>query len=158
MTGRPDIAPLQATLTELLAATAAGRVTLRIDRPEAGWHVDEPAVEALAPDVPSIKGTPGLDQRSLATVAHIDRTRRILVQDDCRGADPAPPPALLDVYGVRAQMLAPIVEDGTMTGWISVHDTTRPRTWEAADVDAIAHAVELVAAALEDPASGRSPR
>jgi maleate isomerase len=144
------LSAVQETLADLLEATRASRVTLRIDRPELGWHVDEPAAEALAPGVKSIRGTPGLDQRSLPTVRHIDRTRRILVQEDCDGADPAPPAALIEIYGVRAQMLAPLVEHGELNGWVSVHDTAGARDWQGSDVDALSKAAQALASALRE--------
>ncbi|MFD4975764.1 GAF domain-containing protein [Streptomyces sp. NPDC058424] len=56
------------------------------------------------------------------------RTRRVLMQDDCQTANPSPPQALLDAYQVRAQMLAPIVRDGRVVGWLSFHSRD-PRRW-----------------------------
>ncbi len=70
--------------------------------------------------------------------------RRPLVQDDCSNAEPAPPQELIEFYGVRAQMLGPLVRDGLVIGWISVHDTTGPREWSEKDVDALRDAIERV--------------
>jgi hypothetical protein len=43
------------------------------------------------------------------------------VQEDCSTADPAPPPELIELYGVRAQMVAALVGDDGLIGVISVH-------------------------------------
>jgi hypothetical protein len=63
-----------------------------------------------------------------------DRTtnRRVLVQPHFSEA-PFPPPALVEVYGVNAQILAPILDGEALVGWVSVHSTHPARgpttTW-----------------------------
>jgi len=37
-------------------------------------------------------------------------------------------------------MLQPVVRDGRMIGWISVHQVGQPRAWSEADVAALARA------------------
>ena len=61
----------------------------------------------------------------------IEQHRRTLVQPDFATA-PKPPQALVDVYGVRAQMLAPVQHGADMVGWLSVHSLAE-RVWTAAD-------------------------
>ena len=51
-------------------------------------------------------------------------------------ANPEPPRALIDVYGVRAQMLGPVEDSGTLAGWLSAHSTTE-RDWTADDLRAL---------------------
>ncbi|MFC5834423.1 GAF domain-containing protein [Nonomuraea insulae] len=123
---------------QLLEATRADRITLRLDGD--GLHVDLPAAEARRTGVRSLLGEAGLDQRALATVRWLDAERRLLVQPGFTG-DPMPPQELIDVYGVRAQMLGPLVKDGEMYGWLSVHSLT-PREWTAGDQAALAQAIE----------------
>ncbi|MET0701281.1 MAG: aspartate/glutamate racemase family protein [Mycobacterium sp.] len=147
-------ARLQTVTDDLRGATRADRTTLRIDLPEAGCSVNTCAAESCAPTVRSIRRDPSLPQRDLETVQWIDRHRTVLVQPDF-SVKPFPPQALRDFYGVRAQMLAPIVRAGEMVAWLSVHSLTE-RPWSHADQQALAAAVRQVDEALtgtqRDPA------
>ena len=128
-------------LQRLLDQTDASRVTVRLDLPKHKFQVDDVAAEARKPKVLSLKGETSLDQRKLFTVMWIDRERRLLVQSDLRNADPAPPVELIRVYGTTAQMLGPIVRNGTMVGWISVHCNDGPRDWKPEDIFQLEQAV-----------------
>lgn len=132
---------------ELLAATGADRTTLRVDVPAHDLQVDLTAAEALRPGSRSIRREGSLDQRRLNTVEWLEAHRVDLVQPDFHG-DPHPPQALIDVYGVHAQMLGPVQCDGDMTGWLSVHSLTE-RPWREQDIAALdaarAQAEEIVA-------------
>lgn len=136
--------PFQDILEELLESTAASRTTLRPDLPDRRLHVDRVAAEAVAPGVRSIAEDGSIDQRALPTVRFLEEERRTLVQNDCSNADPSPPPALIEFYGVKAQMLEPIVRDEHLLGWISVHYTPGPREWSEGDIGALSRAVERV--------------
>jgi maleate isomerase len=137
----------QHALEDLLSATGADRTTLRIDLPEHGMDVDLTAGEAVAPGVRSIRRDGSLDQRRLNTVQWLERHRRPLVQPHFR-ADPTPPDALITVYGVNAQMLAPIERGGELVGWLSVHSLSE-REWGEADQNALTEATRRVHEALE---------
>jgi pimeloyl-ACP methyl ester carboxylesterase len=131
----------QAIIEELRVDTAASRTTLRLDTPAMNF----PAVaEALAPGVKPIKHDYSLDQRGAATAQYILEKRKPLVQDDCAIADPAPPRALMDIYDVKAQMVAPVQNGSAVLGWVSVHYNQGPRHWSEDDVAALAHCVELL--------------
>jgi maleate isomerase len=75
-------------------------------------------------------------------VEWLERHRTPLVQPHFH-AVPRPPQALVDVYGVHAQMLSPVVRDGEMTGWISAHSLDE-REWTEHDTTALAAATERV--------------
>ncbi|WP_223205874.1 maleate cis-trans isomerase family protein [Streptomyces xanthii] len=135
-------AEVQSVLTGLLSATGADRTTFRVDLPAHGLHVDLTAGEALGEGVRSIRRDASLDQRRLNTVEWLEAERRALVQPHFRDA-PNPPQALIDVYGVNAQMLSPVQTGGAMTGWISVH-SMRERAWSAADQEALAAATAVL--------------
>jgi GAF domain-containing protein len=141
-----------AILEGLLRATDASRTTLRLDLAEAGFHVDDPAAEARQPDINALTGVTSLDQRALDTVRWMEKHRELLVQEKCEGADPAPPQALIEVYGVKAQMLGPIVRDGEMIGWISVHENRHTRRWSEQEIAALRGAVDQVHRALDGTA------
>lgn len=138
---------LQEIAEELLATTSASRTTIRVDRPGAVFPV---VAEALAPGVRSIKDETAMDLRGAATFKYLQRELRSLVQSDCL-ADPesAPPPELLDLYGVRAQVLAPLVRDGRLAGIVSVHYADGPREWGEADVAAAERAAERALGELQ---------
>lgn len=138
------MARIQAVLQELASQTRASRVTLRLDAPRCGWDVDGVAVEIVAPGIRALTPDRSLHQRQLATVRHLETHRQILVQSNCRTDTVAPPPELIEIYGVQAQMLAPLVWHDTVLGWISVHYNAGPRTWTQEEVRQLAAATTSV--------------
>lgn len=133
---------LGGVLAQLRDATGALRTTLRIDLPAYDFHVDLAVAEALAPGARSLLAEGSMDQRAAPTARWLERERRLLVQPDFDAADPRPPPALIAAYGVQAQMLGPILSDGRLAGWISVHSERRRERWTGAEIAALEHAAE----------------
>jgi 3-oxoacyl-[acyl-carrier protein] reductase len=151
-------ARLDAILAALRDATGAARVTFRVDLPERGIDCNDVAAEAIAAGVKSLRGQTAIDQRAAGSIRWLDANKRPLVQDDLSGrVEPAPPPQLMSVFGVTAQMLGPVVRGDMLTGWISVHVETGPRHWTEADVKALETAVENVQRELDggDAPQGR---
>lgn len=144
---------LTARLNEIVGAlreeVGASRVTLRLDSTEHGFHVGDVAAEALAPGITSLRGQTSIRQRESPTVQWLERERRPLVQNDLRGADPAPPRALTDIYGTTAQMLGPIFRSAWLMGWVSVHYNGGAREWRPAEVTALERTVAAVQQALD---------
>jgi GAF domain-containing protein len=136
----------QTTIENLLQRTGASRTTLRLDRPEGFFPV---VAEALAPGVRSIADDSTIDLRASATFRSLDQERELLIQSDLLAADPAPPAELIELYGARAQMLAPVVRDDALAGIVSVHYSPGPRTWTNEDVAALEEAVDQVLAELD---------
>ena len=130
----------QPIVDDLLAATGASRITLRLDTPGDNFPV---VAEALAPGVASIREG-RLDQRNALTARRLMETLDVLVQSDTLAADPPPPPELIQHYGTLAQMLGPIVADGVVIGWLSVHENRGPREWEPGEVAALRVAMARV--------------
>ncbi len=128
-------------LEGLLRKTKASRTTLRLDVPEHGFHVNGVVAEALEPGVKSIAAETSLQQRKSQTAGYLERTRTMLVQNDCENADPKPPKELMQIYGTKAQMVAPVVRDEVMVGWVSVHYNVSPREWSSEDKAALEAAV-----------------
>ena len=128
-------------LEGLRKKTRASRTTLRLDVPERGFHVNGVVAEALEPGVKSIAAETSMQQRKNETAIHLDKTRTMLVQNDCENADPKPPNALMQIYGTKAQMVAPVVRGGDMVGWVSVHYNVSPREWSSEDKAALEAAV-----------------
>jgi maleate isomerase len=135
---------LNRILADLLRTTDASRTTIRLDLPQFGFHVDDPAGEARTDEAPALSGQTALDQRSLATVRWLEINKFSLIQSDCANADPAPPEALMNFYGVKAQMLGPIIRDDKLVGWISVHENRATRQWSETDVDHLTSALHQV--------------
>ncbi|MFJ6562057.1 GAF domain-containing protein [Streptomyces sp. NPDC091412] len=140
-------ARFQEVLADLLAATGADRTTFRVDLPEHGLHVDLTAGEEHREGVRSIRRDASLDQRRLNTVEWLERNRTPLVQPHFE-AIPHPPQALIDVYGVHAQMLGPVERDGALAGWLSVH-SMEERGWSDADTAALSAATARIHSALD---------
>jgi GAF domain-containing protein len=139
-----SMAACEAELERLLIETGASRTTLRMEADD-GWL---PVVgEALGEGVGSLRGV-AIDVRSAATFQALDRDRGLLVQDDLTTSDPPPPPELIEVYGAKAQMLAPLERDGRVVGVISVHEARGPRPWRQSDRDALIRATAAIAAEL----------
>ena len=103
------------------------------------------AAEALAPGVRTLRDDTSITNlREVPTVRFLDEERRLLVQNDCLTADPAVPRKLIELYGVKAQMLGPLVREDDLIGVISVHHNLGPREWSARDIEALQEAVHRV--------------
>ena len=143
-------APIQEILEDLLRAADASRTTLRLDLSDQDAGLDAVVAEALAPGVRSLRDDTSIrNLRGTSTVRFLEEQRRPLVQNDCLADDLAPPPELIELYGVRAQMLAPIVPEGRLAGVISVHYVPGPRQWSAEDIAALREAAERVQRELD---------
>jgi maleate isomerase len=131
----------QRVLDELLTRTQAGRTTIRVDLPSHGLQVDRVAGESHRQGVRSIRNDGSLDQWAMPTVKWLELHREKLVQNDFATDPPPVSAALVDVYGVRAQMLGPLFMGDRMVGWISIHEVAGPRTWSPADRQALDEAI-----------------
>src|SRR5262245_48683120 len=133
---------IDATLAELLAATDASRVTLRQEAPGDVFPVTH---EALADGTPSIRGlaTPGMSRQPVVLEV---LTGRQVVQDDCLAASDEPHfREMLELYGgLRAQIVTPVVRDGSVVAIVSLHQLGRTRTWTAAEIAAAQAAADRI--------------
>lgn len=135
------IARFNGLIAELREKTNASRTTLRLDVETRGFRVNGVVAEALAPGIKSIAQEVNLQQRKTQTASYLEQHRRILVQNDCLNAELSPPKELMQIYGTKAQMMGPIVRDGKLTGWISVHYNPSTREWTQSDIAALESAV-----------------
>lgn len=141
---------LDTILSELLTATGASRTTIRLDIPELNIDVDDVYAEATNPGVASLRLDSSLNQRSLATVQWLDKHKKLLIQEDCVNAEVPPPQALIGVYGVKAQVLGPLIWEDRLVGWISVHHIPETREWTTRDIDAMTVAMDKAKRLLEN--------
>jgi maleate isomerase len=143
----------QPIMEKLLEATGAGRTTIRLDLTRHGLSVDRVAGEAHRQGIRSIRQDGSLDQWAMPTVHWLNNHHDILVQNDVASDSPPVTPALIEVYGVRAQMLGPLLVKGQMLGWISVHEVGAPRQWTGREISALDQACRAAVAVIEAPGS-----
>lgn len=139
---------LAAIMRRLLEATAASRTTLRIDDARNGFHSDEVLAEALAPGQATMKGERSIRHRAAETAKWLEANRRLLVQNDFSSGGPEAPLPLREVFGVKAQMLAPVIREGRLDGWVSVHLAGTTRVWSASDQAAAERAAAQIVTVL----------
>jgi len=144
------MASFQSIVENLLLETGASRAMLQLAAPGGGL----PSVaEAVTHGARQIRND-GSDGELFEAPAfqQLERENKIVVQDDLERADPPVARALIDRYGARAQVLAPLVHGDRLTGIISVHHALGPRRWEAHDIEAVRKAQAAALAALEERA------
>jgi GAF domain-containing protein len=138
------IAPVTAfedVLAELLEATRASRVTLRRD--VAGESPFPVVAEALAPGVGSLRDERSVHLPTQPVVLEVQAGRQV-VQDDAAAAydDPAFQKMLEAYGGLAAQIVTPVMRDGTLEAIVSVHQLGAPRRWTEGEVAAATRAAE----------------
>lgn len=137
---------LQRLAEALRAETGASRTTVR------GRRGDDPVAllaESLAPGAESMAdGQQPAAITAAPTYLVLSQTRAILVQDDCVNQGPRPPRSMIERYRVRAQMVAPVLDDGQLAGTISVHQQDSVRHWTPADIAALERVQAEVTAVL----------
>ena len=133
------LAKVDVILHTLLRKTNASRTTLRVDLPLLQLGVNAPAAEALAAGVHSIKDKTSLDQRNAVAVKWLEKNRRVFVENDCLNTTPdvAPENEVIGEYGIRSEMVAPILYDDYLIGWVSVHNIRGRHQWTPAEIAAI---------------------
>ena len=83
----------------------------------------------------------------------LSTNRRTFVMEDCLNPwDPevAPESYVIDLYGIRSEMIAGVFRGDAMVGIVSVHFTRGARTWSAEEVAMIESACREVLTILED--------
>jgi maleate isomerase len=138
---------LHEVLDALRKDVNGGRTTVRLDDCGLGFHVDTVAAETLSENVHSIRTQNSLDQKNAAAVKWLEKNRRAFVMNDCLNPwDPevAPEKEVIEIYGIRSEMVAPVIKDGNLVGWVSCHYTQGAREWsddEVARIEAACTAV-----------------
>ena len=133
---------LEDVLRDLLESTRASRVTLRRDLPGEPFPVVE---EVLAPDVGSIREETSVHLPTQPVVLEILRGRQVVQDDSATAFDDPAYRRMLEVYGgLAAQIVTPVVRDGTVEAIVSVHQLGTPRRWTDGEVAAATRAAERV--------------
>jgi maleate isomerase len=136
----------QEIVEKLLEDVGASRVTIRLDRPDAVFPV---AAEAMAPGINSIADATSIDLKAAPTFIFLAEEKRPLIQSDLLDTDVPAPQALIELYGARAQMLAPILRDDELVGIVSVHYAPGVREWTDEDIAALESAAAQARAQLD---------
>ena len=131
---------LDAVMEELRLQTGVSRTTVRMDVPKTNCHVDQVTAESLVFGVPSLRTSTAINIRAVNTMQELERTRRMLIQPNTMEAEIPPPKALVSVYGVKAQMLLPLLQGEEVMGLISVHNIPFPKAWSADEISALEEA------------------
>lgn len=148
---RKQHAVFERVVRTLLIETSASRTTLRLDAPDSSFPV---VAEACAPGIRSMRDVVVPDLSSSGTYEYLMRRKRILIQGDCLKTRLAPPQSAIEEFGLRAQMLAPIVVEDRVVGIISVHQVGETRSWKTNDKAALATATECVRRQLATRSAG----
>jgi len=135
----------------LRVGTGASRTTIRVDLARLGLEVDTVAAESRAAGVRALEGqrTPGA--RDGAAARWLRENRRPFVMEDCLNPwapEVAPEDYVIDLYGIRAEMVCGVFRGDAMVGIVSVHDTHGARAWSDDDVAMIERACDDVRAIL----------
>ena len=141
---------LDAVMDELRVKTIGSRATVRMDVPKVNCHVDQVIAESLAHGVPSLRTSTAINIRAVDTMKELEKTRDVLIQSDTINADIRPPKALMSAYGVRAQLLLPLLYGEEVIGLISVHYIPSIRKWSDDDVSVLKEAGSKVQKILKD--------
>jgi maleate isomerase len=146
----PVLATLDIVMKDLREKTGGSRTTLRMDIPEHNCEVGRVAAESLAPGIPSLRPNTSINQRAIDTMRYMEKTGVALIQPDTINAPVQPPKALMSVYGVKAQMLIPLMVGIGAMAWISVHYVPSPREWSEGDVAALHEAARKTSNILRE--------
>jgi GAF domain-containing protein len=140
----------QSIAEDLLLATGASRATLQLAQAGGGLAF---AGEAVTHGARQIRNDPAQGAPlEAAAFAQLEREKKIVAQDDLARADPPAPPALIERYGARARLLAPLELGGRLAGMITLHHLPGPRPWRAQDLEAVRQAQAAALALLEERA------
>lgn len=137
----------------LRADTGTSRTTIRVDCAPLGLEMETVAAESRDDGVRALEGKRTADVRSGAAPRWLRENRRTFVMEDCLNPwapEVAPEDYVIELYGIRAEMVAGVFRGGDMVGIVSVHYTTGPRAWSDDEVVMIERACEEVRAILDD--------
>lgn len=147
----PVLERLDDVMSDLREKTYGSRTTLRLDCQEWNCNVDRVCAESLKHGVASLRPITSLNQRSLETCKWIQQHGATLIQPDCANSAIKPSRQLMTVYGVRAQMLLPLMDDyDDVVGWISVHYVPSVREWTEREITALYNAGKRVCQILKE--------
>ena len=145
----------QRVIENLLLVTAASRAMLQLARASGGFAIDAEAVQHAQHQIRHHEFDTGTHDAE--TIATLERDREIIVQDDIeRTHSPGSNPQT-GLSGIRARMLAPLIQGGRLVGVISLHHSAESRRWSAQDKNAMLDAQTKILDILTQRASMEAP-
>ena len=131
----------------LLAETGASRVTLRQDLP--GDYRFPVTHEALADEAGSLMHERTVDLRTQPVAIEVGRGRQVVQDDSAAASDDPAFHHMRETYGgLAAQIVTPILVDGSLSAIVSLHVLGEPRAWSDDDAATCRHAAERVRSLL----------
>jgi GAF domain-containing protein len=147
--GDDPVAELERVADRLCRELAASRVTIRLG-PTRNLPI---LAEALDIGVPSLRRESSIDQLAAETVRWVVEHRRVLAVDEAATGIPRTPRAMVEQYGLRSFLIAPVEVDGVFAGSVSVHVNDVARSWTGDDeVVAASAARDVACIAAGEPA------
>jgi maleate isomerase len=139
-------AAIESAACTLRERLGVARVTVRLD-PQSNLRI---VAEARAAGVPSLREERAIDQMATETVRWVVANRRVLVNNDAANEAPRTPQAMIEQFGLRAFMIAPIVVSGSFVGTVSIH-SSETRVWTQQEIDAVSLTAATIGAGLAPP-------
>lgn len=148
---------LQDVVDRLRADTRASRTTIRADFPALGLELEEVAAEARGEGVRTLIGQRTSGVRDGAAVRWLCENRRTFVMEDCLNPwapEVAPEDYVIELYGIRSEMVSGVFRGNDLIGIVSVHYTAGERHWSEDEVAMIERAAGEVRGILDRLDSG----
>ena len=136
----------------LRTGTGASRTTIRVDCEPLGLEMEAVAAESRDSSARALEGQRTPSVREGAAVRWLAKHRRTFVMEDCLDPwDPevAPEDYVIELYGIRSEMVAGVFRGDEMVGIVSVHYTRGARSWSDDDVAMMESACAEVLALLD---------
>jgi len=146
------IAAFRRIADRLRADTGGSRITIRVDCPSLSLEIETVAIESRDDSARALEGQRTPNARESAAVRWLCANRRTFVMDDCLNPwDPevAPEYYVINLYGIRSEMVSGVFRGDILVGVISVHYTKGPRSWRDEEVGMIDAACREVLAVLD---------
>ena len=138
---------LQSIAEQLLLETGASRAMVQVISSQRGPSIEAEAVSHGMRQIRHDGPAADLDKPELfSRLAHDGST---IVQADLERETPAVARPLVERYGVRTRMLAPVMRGGALAAVVSVHDSREARQWSPDDLAALQKAGVAVQAVLD---------
>jgi GAF domain-containing protein len=142
------MASFQTIVEELLLTTGASRAMLQLA--DCGGSFRH-AAEAVRHGARQIRNDVSAHE-GIATqlLQNLGRESGIVAHENIEQSGLANARALMEAYGARAQVLAPLRQGARSVGLLSLHDTREPRQWKKTDIEAMGKARAAVTAKLDE--------
>ena len=152
MTENEAVTAFRRVAQQLRTGTRASRTTIRVECALLGLEMEIVAVESRDPGARALEGQRTPAVREGAAVRWLAKNRRTFVMEDCLDpwdSEVAPEDYVIELYGIRSEMVAGVFRGAEMVGIVSVHYTRGARSWSDEEVAMIESACTDVLAILD---------